>query len=529
MKKGYILITTMLVMIVLFVIGIAGAMLVYYGNMTSGAMINYSKAYYNADYGLQQVAYNVMNGACNCANNGCGISQTLPTGGTVQVITQSDNNNRTCFIESIGTGQTGGEVVRAITVSTGGSNWGALGVISGYMQIYGSASINGCDTQNSCQATGILYGSNASLSGFNTYTCQHVPNNPKGVYGNPAVNLTQASDIAQLITHYQSLSAVQQAIQNKVCSAFNVSSNNDGSCATPSISPPTSACSCPGGAVISLSGIQCIVNSNYLSSSCSSYYINGDLNQNSGNFTSNADIYVTGTLNINYSFSANNIYVSNGLNINTGSGLTANGNVYVTNGSLAVDSGSNFSANNVYISGSFYINSGGNTATMNSNTYYIGQTLYINGDATLQTGKNNIFYSNGITVNTGGEIEGGGLFDAFGSNGLAINMTGNNTIGTQTNPVTFIANTATLNMHGTPSIYGLLFFNNMQNLNLGNSSINGALYANNVSNFNGGNASINFNYSVLSQIASNYSNLFNPVNCYSNGKQQVMLNAVTLY
>ena len=125
-NRGYTLITTMLVMIALFVIGIAGAMLVYYGNMTSGAMINYSKAYYNADYGLQKVAYNVMNGACNCTNNGCGISQTLPTGGTVQVITQSDTTNKTCFIESMGTGQTGGEVVRAITVSTGGGKTGEL-------------------------------------------------------------------------------------------------------------------------------------------------------------------------------------------------------------------------------------------------------------------------------------------------------------------------------------------------------------------------------------------------------------------
>ena len=126
-RRGYTLITTMLIMIVLFVIGAAGALLVYYGNMTSGAMVNYSKAYYNADYGLQKVAYNVMNGACNCTNNGCGISQTLPTGGTVQVITQSDANNKTCFIESIGTGQTGGEVVRVITVSTGGVKLGNFG------------------------------------------------------------------------------------------------------------------------------------------------------------------------------------------------------------------------------------------------------------------------------------------------------------------------------------------------------------------------------------------------------------------
>jgi len=431
MKKGYILITTMLVMIVLFVIGIAGAMLVYYGNMTSGAMINYSKAYYNADYGLQQVAYNVMNGACNCTNNGCGISQTLPTGGTVQVITQSDTNNKTCFIESIGTGQTGGQVAKAVMVSTGGSNWGALGVINGSISTSGSVAINGCDYIDQCEATGLLEGPNLKLTmtgNPNLYTCQNNPNpnNPKGIGGDPYTRKTTSTDIAQLVTPFNSFSQLQNYILTEVANYFGTTTNGS------SINAPTqnNSCYCSGSATVNGSSISC--GSQPLSNNCSIYYIGGKLNVSSANFESNQIIYVNGNININ-----------------------------ITNDRFPIDGG----------------------------------LLYTPGTLTLVAN-------------------------------------GNSQIGYQS-PTTFIANNASIVINGTSSINGLIMINNLSNFGTGNSSINGALYVNNVSISNGinlsGNASINFNYSVLSQIASNYSNLFNPVNCYSNGTQQVMLNAVTLY
>jgi len=84
-------------------------------------------------------------------------------------------------------------------------------------------------------------------------------------------------------------------------------------------------------------------------------------------------------------------------------------------------------------------------------------------------------------------------------------------------------------MHGTSNINGLILTNNLGQFQIGNATINGAIYANNSAGTESGNASINFNYAILSQIASTFPNLFNPVNCYSNGTQQVMLNAVTLY
>ncbi|MFP3159214.1 MAG: hypothetical protein RXR65_05555 [Hydrogenobaculum sp.] len=436
-RRGYTLITTMLVMIVLFVIGAAGAMLLYYGNMTSGAMINYSKAYYNADYGLQQVAYNVMNGACNCTNNGCGMqTTTLPTGGTVQVITQSDANNKTCFIESIGTGQTGGEVVRAITVSTGGSNWGALGVINGSISTSGSVAINGCDYIDQCEATGLLEGPNLKLTmtgNPNLYTCQNNPNpnNPKGIVGDPYIRKTTSTDIAQLVTPFNSFSQLQNYILTEVANYFGTTTNGS------SINAPTqnNSCYCSGSATVNGSSISC--GSQPLSNNCSIYYIGGKLDvdftnyANSGNFGSNQLIYANGNINI----------------------------------------------------------------TLNGNSYINGGLLY--------------------TPNT-----------------LNLVVNGSSQIGHQS-PITFIANNASIVINGTSSINGLIMINNLSNIGTGNSSINGALYVNNVDISNGinlsGNASINFNYSVLSQIASNYSNLFNPVNCYSNGTQQAMLNAVTLY
>jgi hypothetical protein len=453
-RRGYTLITTMLVMIVLFVIGAAGAMLVYYGNMTSGAMINYSKAYYNADYGLQQVAYNVMNGACNCTNNGCGISQTLPTGGTVQVITQSDANNKTCFIESIGTGQTGGEVARAITVSTGGSNWAAFGIMNGFIGTFGSGSINGCDTQDTqdaCQAAGILYGGNAIIIGSSTSSCQSAPNNTNGIYGNPATQLTNATNVAQLITPFSSLFSNPNLAQ---------------------LIPPL-------GSFFSNSNSNSNSNSmnNYITTQMCSYFYNTTQCNFANTPTQNQSCY-------------------------------CNGNAIASNGTITCNN----------------LTSSTNLAT-NCNYYYISGMLTVNSTT---FGENQVVYANdGINI-TGNNLSiSGGLLDTPGIS--SINTLGNSTIG-YPNPTTLLSRNTSINMLGTSNIInGLILTSNLGEFQIGNATINGAIYANRSINLEIGNASINFNYATLSQIASTYPNLFNPVNCYGNGTQQSMLNAVTLY
>jgi len=115
-------------------------------------------------------------------------------------------------------------------------------------------------------------------------------------------------------------------------------------------------------------------------------------------------------------------------------------------------------------------------------------------------------------------------------NTLTIDTHGNSQIG-YPNPTTLIAGNASIDMHGTASINGLFMINNLSDFSIGNSSVNGALYVNNTSDgINlSGNTSINFNYAILQTITSAFPNLFNPINCYSQGQQQVMLNAVTLY
>ncbi len=415
--KGYTLITTMLVMIILFVIGIAGAMLVYYGNMTSAAMINYQKAYYNADYGLQQVAYNAMNNVCNCQNNGCGMYQpNLPTGGTVQVITQSDTSNRTCFIEATGTGQTGGEVIKAIAISTGASNWAALGMLNGTLSVGGSAAINGCDYVDQCEAAGILQGSNLTINvnQKNLYTCQNNknPQNPQGVVGSPTEKQTTSTDVTQLITQFNSFSDLQNYIQNQVANYTN----------------QYKQCYCGDNATASGSSITC--DSTPLPSSCTSYYIGGTLTVDSYTFGNNQVVY------------ANNIDI-NGNNLNIQGGL-----------------------------------------------------LYVFGTLTI-----------GNTTN------------------------GNTTIGSSSSPTTLIAQNANIDIGGKASINGLLMINNLSDFSIGDTSVSGALYVNNASNGIdlSGNTSINFNYAILQTITSAFPKLFIPINCYSQGPQQVMLNAVTIY
>ncbi|GAB6078299.1 hypothetical protein [Hydrogenobaculum acidophilum] len=525
MKKqsGYTLITTMLVMIILFVIGIAGALLVYYGNMTSTAMINYQKAYYNADYGLQQAAYNAMNGICNCQNNGCGMSQNLPTGGTVTVITQADTNNTTCFIESIGKGQTGGQVAKAVAISTGGSNWGALGILNGaIMNFFGSAAINGCDYTDNCQAAGLLRGNGLSIVlGLNYYTCQSNPNsnNPQGIIGNPAVKTISAPDIAKMITNYPSFSALQQAIQDMACPPDGSSCLN-----IPNPASLPSNCVCYGSAV-SNDGqtIQC--NSiTTLSSSCSSYYIAGVFNANNGFTLNNQNLYAVGGINIDGPFNLSNATVVSDAATNMNSTINAtNSNIYVSTGSIAFDSTSILSGTKVYDGmGDIYFN-GANGQNI---------TADLCGGNPCNSSNDSIVYTNGATF-VNGPIQGGLL---YGNGGLTIQgINGNREVGTSQEPVVAISgigsnSNMTIDMSGTTQFNGLIMAYMLGNFNIGNNQINGALYANDLANFNvGGNASINFNYNILSQIVNDFPNIFQPVNCYSQGTQESLLNASTLY
>ncbi|MGC8650589.1 MAG: hypothetical protein ACP5S8_06445, partial [Hydrogenobaculum sp.] len=128
----------------------------------------------------------------------------------------------------------------------------------------------------------------------------------------------------------------------------------------------------------------------------------------------------------------------------------------------------------------------------------------------------------------------GGLL--YGNGGLSISgVNGNRDVGTATEPVVAISGIGTnasmnISMSGTTQFNGLIMASFLANFIIGDSQINGAMYANNLGSFSvGGHASINFNYAILSQIANAFPKLFNPVNCYSNGPQQVMLNAMTLY
>jgi len=88
-----------------------------------------------------------------------------------------------------------------------------------------------------------------------------------------------------------------------------------------------------------------------------------------------------------------------------------------------------------------------------------------------------------------------------------------------------------IDMDDTASINGLFMINNLSDFSIENSSVNGALYINNTSDEIdlSDNTSINFNYAILQTITSAFPSLFNPINCYSQGQQQVMLNAVSLY
>jgi hypothetical protein len=118
-------------------------------------------------------------------------------------------------------------------------------------------------------------------------------------------------------------------------------------------------------------------------------------------------------------------------------------------------------------------------------------------------GENQVVYANdGINI-TGNNLSiSGGLLDTPGIS--SINTLGNSTIG-YPNPTTLLSRNTSINMLGTSNIInGLILTSNLGEFQIGNATINGAIYANRSINLEIGNTSINFNYAILSQIASTY-------------------------
>lgn len=522
-QRGYTLITTILIMVILFVIGVAGAMLIYYGNLTSGAMINYSKAYYNADYGIQKAIYNVSNMLCNCQNDGCGFTKTMLAGGSVNVYTTSDSNGKTCFVESIGTGQTGGYVAKAIAISGNTSNWGAAGMLNGInLNLFGSMSINGCDLQNSCEAAGLIAGGGMYLSNVNLQTCNNIqnPNNPKGLLGSPPLQQTGATDVSSLITQFQNFSNLENYLQTLACPP------NGSSCLNPPSNNIPSNCICNGSAYVN-SGNIIMCGNQQLSNSCSTYYINGAFNINTNFNLTNQTLYATAINSNNNLTLQNSKIISNGATNINGSITATNSQIYIQNGSIGFNSYSQLQGSIVYVqNGDVYFN------TANGQNV----TADLCGGQTCNSSVESIVFAGGGSLGAGavfvnGPIQGGLI---YGDGGITINgVNGNRSIGTSTEPVVYVSNLGTnanINMSGTTKFNGLILANNLASFNIGNNSINGAFYVTNTANLNiGGNASINFNYAILSEIYNAFPNIFNPVACNGNPNQWAVFNTSTLY
>ena len=138
-------------------------------------------------------------------------------------------------------------------------------MINGSVSIGESAAINGCDYIDQCEATGLLEGSNLTLPNLpDLYTCQNNPNpnNPKGIGGDPYTRKTISTDIAQLVTPFNSFSQLQNYILTEVANYFGTTTNGS------SINAPTQnqSCYCNGNATASGSSISC--GSQPLSNNC---------------------------------------------------------------------------------------------------------------------------------------------------------------------------------------------------------------------------------------------------------------------
>ncbi|MGC8580650.1 MAG: hypothetical protein ACP5MB_11455, partial [bacterium] len=297
--------------------------------------------------------------------------------------------------------------------------------------------------------------------------------------------------------------------------------------------PPSSSCSCNGNAYTNDGKtIYCIsTNQTLPTNSCTSYYITGTFTDNGKGLTlKNKNLYVSGGVNITGPLNlTNSTFVTDGIQYFDSTVNATNSNIYTTGGAMIFEPGTVLSGTKVY--------NGVGGITFNSTN---GQNITADlcGNSHCNSNNDSIVFTNGI-LNIYGPIQGGLL---YGNGGLSISgVNGNGDVGTTTEPVVAISGmgtNASMNismsetnpMSGTTQFNGLIMSWLLGNFTIENNQINGALYANNLVSFSvGDNASINFNYAILSQIANAFPTLFDSVNCYNNGPQQVMLNAMTLY
>ncbi len=508
-SKGFSLITTIMVLLVMLVIGGAAAFITYYSMQATRSYAKFTVASQAASSGLYQA---IGNGTCpNGIYNNIQPFTLNNVSITPSVYGFQDSSNTNCMIISQAN-YNGATVYKTAVIPI--VNYSSLVLTGGSINVSSNSSVSSC--QDSCHVPGLLYTpktqnnngvntGNLSLGAQNNCSYPQPANLSNQISGYPQAQTINLQDSALSLLYYGwSNNGIPTYMQNLVNS----------------LAPKTSSCSLPASG----NGYQCSNSDSngylhqdtlYCSKGGSTVAFNvnncnGQLNLGSAQLTINNDFQMppnsylqAGNITINQN--GYNNYISFGQNsvINTSNNI----NITQIGGNEELE----FNNSIVYASQDINLNSnaGGGYVYMDGGLFYANQNLISNMTPANSLPSN---YNGGFNI----------------TNNYPPNMTGQNN-----NIVTiYMSPHVVNNMNGQSSFGGLVIGNNVEtNLNGPSVSFQGSILSNqgpqNILN----GAQFQFSSGQIQQATQlfSYTNMFKPYNCGPIIYNQLILTAQTLY
>mgnify|MGYP001773396894 CR=1 FL=1 len=451
-ERGFILVTTLVIFLVLFILGAAAMYISEVGFRIHRAETRWQALEKASNSGLMKYASDVIKGTIRC-----GDSRTYSVNG-VNVEVRAVSAGGSCFVWSKATMGDAKVVKVANFNATSNTNYAAIVIRSlSNLVVDGSSSINSCDLD--CRVPAVVIG-NDIPDNYVENLVVNCPRNPKGINALVDPVVENAPMPPSLVERIFNGINNRNDLLNLLSQRFSVTFNNG----------------TPGG----LSGVPASCSFNYNNCTASG----NTITCGKETITWNGTAYMVGTS------------VCPKIDLGPNATLTFSGVSFTGGGAIAANQ-ITFSQRSGTSGDGELVLVARNQITMSSNNISISKPTHM-------FAQNYDISGNGLNVNATSVIYSGGA----GVGNLNINLSSNSQLGTTENPVLIISdNNINLSRNGTAEINGVIFTteanNNFSISGNGNFTIRGMIVSDSNRNNNlniSGNLSIWFDKGVIQKL-----------------------------